>query len=137
MAEGFQGFDQVAKRVGRLATDTRHVERPLKSIGVYLVGSVQKTIRQGGRPKPFAPLAASTIAARRKGKGKGGPKPLINTGHLLKSIESKVVTRAGGAGVVVGTNYGKKGDVAATLHYGGRRTYTIVPKNKKALAFMG
>src|SRR6185312_420079 len=106
MSDGIDGLNRALTRLGQLATDTRHVERPLKAIGVYLVGSVQKTIRAGGRPKPFAPLAASTIAARRKGKGKGGPKPLINMGHLLASVDSKVVAGAGGAGVVVGTNYG-------------------------------
>lgn len=140
MAEPLEGLDRVARRIRELATDVRHVERPLRAIGTYLVGSIQKSMYAGGRPKPFTPLAASTIAARRKGKGKGGAKPLINNAHLVKDIHSKVgVTGTGSAGVEVGTNYGKfpGGSVAATLHFGGRKTYTIVPKNKKFLAFTG
>jgi phage gpG-like protein len=133
MSEGFSGLDSALRRLGKLATDVRRVERPLKAIGVYLVGSVQKTIRAGGRPKPFTPLAASTIAARRKGKGRGGAKTLINTGRLLSSIDSQPVSSGGRPGVAVGTNV----SYAAVQHFGGKKTYTIVAKNKKGLAFMG
>jgi len=137
--EGFTGLDSALRRLGKLATDVRHVERPLKAIGVYLVGSIQKTIRAGGRPKPFTPLAASTIAARRKGKGHGGAKILIDKAHLINSIDSHPVSSGGGPGVAVGTNYGKlaNGSISETLHFGGRKSYTIVAKNKKGLAFMG
>jgi phage gpG-like protein len=139
MAEGFQGLDRVTRRIGQLATDVRHVERPLKAIGVYLVGSVQRAMYAGGKPKPFTPLAKSTIAARRKGKGRGGAKPLINNAQLVKSISSNVVSSGGDAGVEVGTNYGPipGGSIAALMHFGGKKSYTIVPKNKKFLSFMG
>jgi len=131
--EGITGLDSALRRLGKLATDTKHVERPLKTIGVYLVGSIQKTIRTGGRPKPFAPLAASTIAGRRKGKGRSGAKALIDTARLINSIQSEPVSSGGGAGVEVGTNV----SYAAVQHFGGRKKYTIVAKNKKGLAFMG
>jgi hypothetical protein len=139
MSEGFTGLDRALRRLGELASDLKHIERPLKAIGVYLVGSVQKTIRSGGRPKAFTPLAASTIAARRKGKGRGGAKILIDKAHLINSIDSHPVSSGGGPGVAVGTNYGKlaSGSIAETLHFGGRKSYTIVAKNKKGLAFMG
>lgn len=133
MSEAIIGLDSALRRLGKLATDTRHVERPLKTIGVYLVGSIQKTIRTGGRPKPFTPLAASTIAGRRKGKGKGGAKPLIDTARLLNSIDSQLVSSGGGASVKLGTNV----SYAAVQHFGGRKKYTIVAKTKKGLAFMG
>src|SRR5216684_484387 len=140
MAEGIDGLSQVVSRIGRMATDIKRPEHALKAAGEYLVGSVKRTILAGGRPKPFTPLAASTIAARRKGKGRGGAKPLMNFGNLLASIGEEPVSSGGDAGVMVGTNYGKLpkgGSIAATLHFGGRGPYTIAAKNAKALAFMG
>lgn len=131
---GIEGLDRLQRRIDQLVADIRQPERPLKEAGIYLVGSVQRTILDGGRPKPFEPLAASTLAARR---GHGGGKPLKNMGHLLGSIDSKLTS---GPGIAVGTNYGKLakgGSVAETLHFGGRGAYTIVAKNKKGLAFMG
>jgi len=100
MAEGFEGVDRALRRIGQMATDVKHVERPLSEAGEYLVGSVKKTILVGGRPKKFPPLAPSTLAARRKGRGRGGPKILIDTGRLLASLEKTVTTD----GVRVGTN---------------------------------
>ena len=98
------------RRIGEIATDVKHVERPLNEAGEYLVGSVKKTLLVGGRPKKFAPLAPSTIAARRKGRGRGGPKILIDRGRMLASIQKSVTTD----GVRVGTNV----VYAARHHYG-------------------
>src|SRR5260370_23568423 len=100
MAEGIEGLDRALRRIGQLATDVKHVERPLNEAGEYLVGSIKKNILVGGRPKKFAPLAASTIAGRRKGRGHAGPKILIDRGRLLGSIHKSVTT----AGVRVRTN---------------------------------
>lgn len=135
-----EGLDRLQRRINQLVSDISHPERPLKIAGVYLVGSVQRSMQAGGRPKPFAPLAKSTIAARRKGKGSGGAKILINNAHLINSISSQPGSSGGGAGIAVGTNYGKLakgGSIAEVLHFGGRSAYTIVAKNKKGLAFMG
>ena len=110
MAEGFEGLNQALTRIGQMATDVKHVEQPLKEAGEYLVGSVKRTILVGGRPKKFAPLAPSTIAGRRKGRGRGGPKILIDRGRLLASIEKTVTTD----GVRIGTNV----IYAARQHFG-------------------
>jgi phage gpG-like protein len=140
MADEIEGLDRLRLRIDQLVAAVEHPEHPLKASGAYLVGSVQKTIRVGGRPKAFTPLAKSTIAMRRKGKGSGGARILINNAHLLNSISSQPVSSGGGAGIAVGTNYGKLakgGSIAEVLHFGGKGAYTIVAKNKKGLAFMG
>jgi phage virion morphogenesis protein len=110
MSDGLETFERAARRIHQMATDVKHVERPLKEAGEYIVGSVKKTILVGGRPVKFAPLAASTIAGRRKGRGRGGPKILIDRGRLLGSIQKKVTTD----GVRVGTNV----VYAARHHFG-------------------
>ena len=61
--------------------------KTMERVGAALKGQLQKSIRTG----PWKPLAASTLAGRRaryKGKGKGKhDKPLIDTGHMLNSVD--------------------------------------------------
>jgi len=109
--EGIQGLDKLISRVRELATDVRRVERPLKAIGAYMLGSVEKNFQEQGRPKKWEGLKASTIAGRRKGKGRGGPKILIDTGRLKNSISFRLVTSPG---VEIGTNV----KYAARQHFG-------------------
>lgn len=52
----------------------------LKAMGLGIEGQLQDSIRKLDRP----PLAASTIRA------KGFAKPLIDTGHMLRSVQSAV-----------------------------------------------
>jgi phage gpG-like protein len=94
MAEGFQGFDRVARRIGQLATDVKHVERPLKEAGEYVVGSIKKNFLVGGRPSKWKALAASTVAQRRRGRGRGGIKILIDTAKMMNALDKKVTTDA-------------------------------------------
>lgn len=110
MPEGIEGLNQLLRRIGEIATDVKHVERPLNEAGEYMVGSVKKNILVGGRPNKFTPLAASTIAGRRKGRGRGGPKILIDRGRLLASVQKSVTTD----GVRIGTNV----VYAARQHFG-------------------
>jgi phage gpG-like protein len=98
--EGIQGLSRLLDRVAQMATDTRHVERPLKSAGAYMLGSVQKNFQSQGRPQKWTPLAPSTLAARRKGRGRGGPQILIDTARMKNQIGFKVHS----AGVEVGLN---------------------------------
>jgi phage gpG-like protein len=100
MPEGIEGLSSLLRRIEQMATDTKHVERPLNEAGEYLVGSIKKNILVGGRPQKFTPLSPRTIAARRKGRGRGGPKILIDRGRLLGSIQKSTTTD----GVRVGTN---------------------------------
>lgn len=100
MAEGIEGLDRLLKRIGQMATDTKHVERPLNAAGEYLVGSVKQNFRAGGRPKKWTPLAPSTLRRRRRGKGRGGAKILIDTAKMMNAVDKRVST----AGVSVGLN---------------------------------
>jgi phage gpG-like protein len=90
MSETLQGLESVLKRSYRLATDVRQVERPLKASGTYMIGSVQRNFTAGGRPQKWTPLAASTIKQRRRGSGKGGIKPLVDTARLKNSPAMRV-----------------------------------------------
>lgn len=100
MSAGIQGLQAVLTRVGRLVTDIRHVEGPMKAAGVYMLGSIEKNFKAGGRPAKWEALAESTIARRKTGKGKGGAKILVDTGALKNSMAMRMTT----AGVEVGTN---------------------------------
>lgn len=57
------------------------MERALHAAGLTASSAVKKRITTG----PFIPLAASTIAARRR-KGFSGTKPLIRTGQMRNAI---------------------------------------------------
>jgi phage gpG-like protein len=92
--EGLQGLAQLLRRIERLATDTRHIEQPLAVAGEYVVGSIHRNFEAQGRPTHWPPLSKRTIAGRRKGRGRGGPKMLQDTKRLLSGIH-KVVTTEG------------------------------------------
>jgi len=101
MAGDLQGLESLLRRVAQLATDTKHVERPLKAAGAYMLGSIEKNFRAQGRPQKWKGLAASTLGRRRRGKGRGGPQILIDSARLKNSIAFRVVAEPG---VEIGTN---------------------------------
>jgi len=100
MADDIQGLGRLLSRMSQLATDTRHVERALHSAGAYAVGSIEKNFQQQGRPKKWTPLAPSTLRQRRKGRGRGGAKILIDTAKMKNQIGFHVHSE----GVEVGLN---------------------------------
>lgn len=63
---------------------------PLKISGILMLRSIDQNFRQEGRPTKWIQLKQSTIDARRKGKGRGSPKILQDTGLLRASINFKV-----------------------------------------------
>lgn len=95
-----QGIDRVLNRTGRLKRDIKHVERPMKAAGTYMVGSIVRNFNSSGRPKKWEKLADGTVAARRRGKKKGGLKILIDKGDLRNSHSIRLRQD----GVEVGTN---------------------------------
>lgn len=99
MIGGIQGLEEALKRVSRLVTDTRHVEKPLKAAGTYMLGSIEKNFKASGRPNRWAALSSGTIAGRRN-KKKSSIKILIDTGRLKNSHSMKTVSE----GVQIGTN---------------------------------
>ena len=66
-------------------TDTK----TLQEIGTTLMASATKTIDAEGRPTPYKPLAASTIARRSK-EGKASTKPLVHLGTMRQSLDYEV-----------------------------------------------
>jgi phage virion morphogenesis protein len=100
MAEEIQGLGRLIDRVRQLATDTRHVERPMRAAGEVLRRSVEQNFRAQGRPQKWQGLAPATLARRRRGRGRSGPQILIDTGRLKNSISYRLMTE----GVEVGTN---------------------------------
>lgn len=100
MTEGIQGIERLFRRVKQLATDTKHVERPLRAAGALMLSSIEKNFKAQGRPVKWRALKSSTLAQRRKGRGKGRGQILIDRAHLKNSHTMKVFTD----GVAVGTN---------------------------------
>lgn len=96
---GIQGLEQILKRVKKLATDSRHVERPMKASGTYMLGSIEKNFKAGGRPNRWTGLSEAT-KARRRNKKKSSIKILIDTARLKNSHQFRLVSE----GVQIGTN---------------------------------
>lgn len=86
----------------------------LDAIGNALANSARLRFAAGVEPsgKPWEPLSPVTIALRRKGKGAGSAKPLLDTGRLRNSITYRV----GANQVIVGTNV----IYARMQHFGAR-----------------
>lgn len=75
-----------------------------------MLGSIEKNFREQGRPQKWQRLASGTLSRRRKGKGRGSSRILIDSARLKNSIGSRLVT----AGVEIGTNV----KYAARQHFG-------------------
>lgn len=78
--------DEVTVHMSRAAQaaltgDKTLVDRHLHAAGLTAQNGIRRKITTG----PFAPLAASTLAARRR-RGHTGTRPLIDTGQLRASI---------------------------------------------------
>lgn len=101
MADDIQGLNQLLRRMSQLATDTRHVESALRAAGAYLVDSIEKNFEQQGRPKKWSPLSPATLRRRRKGRGRGGPKILIDTAKMKNAIDYKVHSEGAEVGLNV------------------------------------
>ncbi len=75
MAENIQGLSALLRRVNQLATDTRHVEAPLKAAGAVMLASVEQNFRAQGRPAPWRQRAgggATGAAGTPKARGDAG-----------------------------------------------------------------
>lgn len=71
--------------VSRIVNDSTALERA----GVYMHGSINRNFIAQGRPNRWRPLAPSTVARRRRGRGRGGPQILLDRGILRASITSR------------------------------------------------
>ena len=68
------------KRLGDLTVS-------MKQGSVYMLGSIQRNFRQGGRPRPWRPLSFGYLV--RKTRAGYSPIPLTRTGQLQRSITRK------------------------------------------------
>jgi phage gpG-like protein len=100
----------------------------LTAFGESLENANRARHRAGLAPdgSPWAPLAASTLAA---GKRKGGP--LNRTGRMLANLHYQV------EGDTLRLGFDDGDGFPAKYHQEGSRAHVIEPRNKKALAFMG
>jgi len=83
----------------------------LEEIKVYMLSSIEQNFAEGGRPRRWPPLSEKTIVQRRK-KGKWPGQILVQSGHLLGSIEGTVRDDS----VIIGTNK----PYAAIHQFGGK-----------------
>lgn len=74
----------------------------MRAIGHFLAESARLRFRDSKAPdgRPWAPLSPVTLALRRRGRGSGSDKPLLNFGILRDSITFRADRRS----VTVGTN---------------------------------
>jgi phage gpG-like protein len=109
-ANQIQGLEELIARLREIASDVKHIRRPLLSAGVYMLGSIERNFQQQGRPDKWQSLSNLTLAARRKarksrrkaGQATGrGARILIDTARLKNSMATKVEDDRS---VAVGTN---------------------------------
>lgn len=108
--EDIQGLRLLLNRIAEMAHDVRHADAALKAGAQVAVTSINRNFDVQGRP-PFKGLSQSTLAGRRRGRGRGGPKILQDTGRLKGSIHATPPT---GGSVKIATNV----VYAARQHYG-------------------
>lgn len=86
-----KGTKKLQRRFNRLARKIRNKTPLYKRIGIQLLNEISHTFEtETHEGRPWKPLKLSTIMARRKGKGKGTPKILQDTGTLRRSFVREV-----------------------------------------------
>lgn len=117
--------------------ELRNPERLLKAWGVTVLQAVDQNFRDQGNPK-WKPLAPSTIAARRKGKGGGSPQILQDTTVLRRSFDftttPKRVTAFSRDPKAVFHEFGTAGPYAIRAKHG---KVLAIPVGPKTLAGLG
>ena len=86
--EAVQKDKEVQRLLSEMLRKGRDLGPALKKIRAMEYGSIKETFRRQGRPARWKGLAPLTIALRRKGKGKGSPRILQDTGQLFTSVTS-------------------------------------------------
>ena len=85
------GIEEALSKVGpafvEKIKDAFTETKTLEDIGTTLMASAVRTIDAGGRPAPYKPLAASTIASKKSSK------ILVNKGTMRQSLDYEVVKK--------------------------------------------
>jgi hypothetical protein len=124
MGVAISGLAATKGLMGDLARELIANPSPLLKVwGIRMVRETHDIIQSGGKP-PWAPLAASTVSAKRQGKGSGGVKPLVG---FRDDVDFRL---SGDREVTIFI-----ADRRAVFHeHGTKGPYEIKPKNAKALA---
>lgn len=133
--------DTISPQLRELLRRLAHPKVALTEIGRNLVASSRNRFKQSrgpidglGEVEPWEELAESTVEQRRHGKGKGSPKPLIDTSSLLRSVQARVDSGS----LHVGTNHEIAPDVSAAIHQlGGENWMAPGPAAIPAREFLG
>ena len=103
--------ESVNKVVVNIVKKIGNLEKPLKRVGIYMLGSIHRNFALQGRPIKWPALSLMSRQKRRGGL-KGRHLILQDTGRLRSSI---VYELEGNTGVRIGTNI----PYARKLHFGG------------------
>lgn len=123
-----RGLRVFSLKLQRAANRIGNFEELHRRVGIRMLAWVHQNFRVSGLERPWAPLAPNTILARRIGGGRGGAKPLRNRGILEGSFSFQATATE----AVVGA----PGDLPRWHHRGVRPFGPILPRVKKALAFV-
>lgn len=111
MSAEIRGIEQVLARFIQLTQEADDLEKPFNTAATYMLGSIEKNFKAQGRPEKWTPLAASTLARRKKGKNK------TKTGQILidsGQMKNSVTPERDGSTLKIGTNV----VYAARQHFG-------------------
>src|SRR5437868_10069394 len=113
---------------GRAPDTTGEARRMQLAIGAVALSLVKQAFVQKSEGRAdeaglrWEPLAPSTVAKRRKGRGQGAPLILRDTGLLFNSLSPGISARPNPGQVIVGTN-----DPKAAWHHRGTTTIPARP----------
>lgn len=122
-----RGVQQVQRELGRIIGSIAKPQPILRAIGTVVDQWIDQNFLAQGAEQRWKPLAASTIFARRQGRGGGSPRVLMDRGKLRASHSFKV----SGSMVQIGFPQGS----TAEYHHAGSPPHTIPAKPGKTLAF--
>lgn len=88
MAAGDGSFADAADRVRAIANRTGNMMPVIRAIASAMRTATSRRFDAGRDPDGAAwrTLSPTTISMRRRGRGEGGPRPLLDTGRLRRSI---------------------------------------------------
>ncbi len=106
--------DLVSKKINKIKTNLSDTFSLMKKISIIMKSSVMKNFQEQGTDKEkWKPLSSMTLERRRKGKGKGSAKILMDTGFLRNSIFPTVFKNK----AILGTNV----PYASTHQFGAKK----------------
>lgn len=87
-------LEKLREQVGEIYEGRGNIERTLGLLGAQMARDIKETVLKG--ESPFAPNAPSTLRRKlAKGRGKGAPRPVVDSGRLINSVTWDVSTGEG------------------------------------------